>query len=236
MFEIGDRVCVADGSKTPDYVCDWIPYMNKFIGKNFTICSIINFAKGRVGYCFEELQDTEDSDYIFDSRCVTEVDSRCVTEVDELTQERVFDYLTHATDLPVWVDNYPGPFRAVTVLEDLTVHGYIIEVYGKPMMVTSAGRFVEVDPSSISLYSGYCDMYGQPIYEGDLVCRAQNTDKATGKYVAKVVYMRNQDFNGFVLKTVTALPSFVSADWADLVLWDSDEPDHKSNFYHPSTK
>lgn len=231
MFDVGDRVRVADGSRTPDYVCDWIPYMNKFVGKTFTICSIINFAKGRVGYCFKELQDTEDSDYIFDSRCVT--------EVDELTQERVFDYLIHATDLPVWADNYPGPFRAVTVLEGRTVHGYIIEVYGKPMMVTTAGKFVEADPSSISLYSGYCDMYGDPIYEGDIVGLAQDTDKCYAdkdRYIAKVVYMRNQDFNGFALKTVAAPHSFVSADWADLVLWASDEPDHRSNFYHPSAK
>lgn len=238
MFDVGDRIRVEDGSKTPDYVCDWIPYMNKFVGKTFTVCSIINFAKGRVGYCFEELQDTEDSDYIFDSRCVMEVDSRCVTEVDELTQERVFDYLTHAADLPVWAHDYPGLFRAVTVLEGRTVHGYVIEVYGKPMIVTTTGKFVEVDSSSISLYTGYCDMYGHPIYEGDLVCLAQDTDKCyTDMYIAKVVYTRNQDFNGFALKTVITVPHrLVSVDWSDLVLWDSDEPDHRSNFYHPSAK
>lgn len=68
MFDVGDRVVVVDGSDLSDYVCEWNPHMNKFVNSGFTICSVIHFARERVGYCFAELQDTEDSDYIFDGR------------------------------------------------------------------------------------------------------------------------------------------------------------------------
>lgn len=68
MFSVGDRVVVIDGSDLSDYVCEWNPHMNKFVDSEFTICSVIHFARDRVGYCFAELQDTEDSDYIFDER------------------------------------------------------------------------------------------------------------------------------------------------------------------------
>ena len=68
MFNVGDRVVVLDGSDLSDYVCEWNPHMNRFVNREFTICSVIHFARDRVGYCFAELQDTEDSDYIFDER------------------------------------------------------------------------------------------------------------------------------------------------------------------------
>lgn len=228
MFEIGDRVVVMDGSNLSDYTCDWIPYMNKFIGKNFTICSIINFAKGRVGYCFEELQDTDDSDYIFDSRCVTEV---C-----ELTQAAVFDYLIHATDLPVWKDDCPAPFQATTIDGSSTVQGFILEVYGLPMMATTTGKFVKVIPSSIALYSGYVDKYGEPIYEGNIVSVTSDLDRCRSdpdRYTARVVYIRNQTFNGFALRSVTDPNKIVSANWHDLVIWDTARHYDDSSFYYP---
>ena len=140
MFNIGDRVVVRDGSDLQDYVCEWNPHMSKFIDQAFTVCSIINFARGRVGYCFEELQNTEDSDYIFDERRLYPEGLVWICVDDHLPVSDSDD--GYMLSKLVALDN--GRFAVAVYLDNMWIDTICGLVYGVPNVSPSVSYWSEI--------------------------------------------------------------------------------------------
>lgn len=79
-FKIGDKVIVLDGSNIKNYTGGWCQYMNKYVGKVYTITGLYEYESGRKAY------GVENSFLMFDERGLKLVENKVViTYVKNMT-------------------------------------------------------------------------------------------------------------------------------------------------------
>ena len=79
-FKIGDKVIVLDGSNIKNYTGGWSQYMNKYVGKVYTIIGLYEYESGRKAY------GVENSFLMFDERGLKLVENKVViTYVKNMT-------------------------------------------------------------------------------------------------------------------------------------------------------
>ena len=85
-FKVGDKVRVLDGSNIRNYTGGWCQYMNKYVGKVYTITGLYEYESGRKAY------GVENSFLMFDERGLKFAENKVViVYVENMTIAKYYE-------------------------------------------------------------------------------------------------------------------------------------------------